>query len=252
MDKAEMASFKNWTVITKHFGLFNGLKTLITNFTMPGLRIPMCVAHATVRPRGLWFSESFFWIAKLFQSPCSQHPGSPSQGQELPQRKAWELCTSWENQCQLSFSGTPWGFFNTQRRRLNKHWIKRGCSLSCVGLHKEQIYFTKMAYFQSLGDKCNLCLDHCWYRPLKLFLDGVTPRRFSIASSMSDSHRAASLMFLCYSISTARKETHFVHICSYLMDPCYVKRLWACWNFRSYYMSFLDNVFSYNPIFHYL
>lgn len=59
-------------------------------------------------------------------------------------------------------------------------------------------------------------------------------------------------VFLCYSCYTARKETHFVHICSYLMDPCYVKRLWARWNFQSYFSSFLDNVFSYNPIFHYL
>lgn len=59
-------------------------------------------------------------------------------------------------------------------------------------------------------------------------------------------------MFLCYPFSTARKETHFVHICSYLMDPCYVKRLWAYWNFRSDFTSFLDNFFSYNQIFHHL
>lgn len=56
--------------------------------------------------------------------------------------------------------------------------------------------------------------------------------------------------FLCYSCSTARKETHFVCIWSYLMDPCYVKRLWACCNFQSYFTCFLDNVFFCSPIFH--
>lgn len=73
-----------------------------------------------------------------------------------------------------------------------------------------------MAYFQSLGDKCNLCLDHCWYRPLKLFLDGVTPRRFSTASSMSDSHKAASLYVLMLPIFHSQKRNSF---CTYLFLP---------------------------------
>lgn len=105
---------------------------------------------------------------------------------------------------------------HTKTLRLNKHQIKRECSLSCAALHKEQIYFTKIAYFQSLGDKCNLCLDHCWYRPLKLFLDGVTPRKFSTASSVSDSHKAAFPCVLMLLMLHSQKRNSF---CTYLFLP---------------------------------
>lgn len=114
------------------------------------------------------------------------------------------------------FSNTLRLLQHTKSLRLNKHQIKQECSLSWVGLHKEQIYFTKMAYFQSLGDKCNLCLDHCWYRPLKMFLDGVTPRKFSTVSTMSDSHKAASLCVLMLPMFHSQKINSF---CTYLFLP---------------------------------
>lgn len=167
----------------------------------------------------------FFLTAKHFQSPCSLSPDILRP--RAPSEESLRIIhITGESMPAFLFGNTLRLLEHTKTLRLNKHQIKWECSSSCVGLHKEQIYFTKMAYFLSLGDKCNLCLDHCWYRPLKLFLDGVTPRKFSTASTMSDSHKAASLsVFLCYSCSTARKETHFVHICSYLMDLCCVKTL---------------------------
>lgn len=178
-----------------------------------------CYRVALQLPRGLWFSESFlfffFLTAKLFQSPCFPSPDI-LRPRALSEER-WRIIYITGESMPTFLSGNTLRLLqHTKSLRLNKHQIKQECSLSWVGLHKEQIYFTKMAYFQSLGDKCNLCLDHCWYRPLKLFLDGVTPRKFSTVSTMSDSHKAASLCVLMLPMFHSQKINSF---CTYLFLP---------------------------------